>query len=101
MTKTINDAQNEFAAGLNTLLINIRDKAMSQFDYSVRENVPRGILPVEQIAGHAINHGVVSAMSQRNQWGIEPSIEFAADVLEDVNAHTEAAMLRDTLKQYA
>ena len=101
MIETVTYAQIEFSAGLNTLLTNIRDKAMAQFDYSVRENVPRGILPVEQIAGHAINHGVVSAMSQRNQWGIEPTIEFAADCLEDVNAHTEAAMLRDTLKQYA
>jgi hypothetical protein len=95
--KTIEAQRLQFAADLNSLILAIRDKAMSQFEYNVNTNLPLEILTVDQLATHAVNCGLVSAISARHHFGIEPTIELAADLLEDVNAHSEAALLRATL----
>jgi hypothetical protein len=71
--------------------------ATAQFKYSVKKNLPYGIHTREDIVERCVNHGIVAAISTHYQWGVEPVVELAADMLEDVNAHTEAKLLRDTL----
>lgn len=85
--------QAQFSNELNQLLCSIRENALNQFEYNLKQNIPRDILQPDEVVGQAISHGVVSAISRRNDWGIEPSIQFAHDILEDVNAHIEAAAL--------
>lgn len=91
----------EFATKLDALLAGIRAKAVAQFAYNVETNVPADILDPAEVVEHAVLHGIVSAASAYNDYGIEPSIRLAAEILEDVNAHTEAAPLFAILKEGA
>lgn len=69
--------------------------ASGQATYSQITNVPCGILSHEQAnAAHAIKSGVIRAMGELLEWSIDDAIEFAADILEDSNAHSEAAQVR-------
>ena len=86
-------AHAEFSARLNSLLQSIRDSALSQFEYNLKENIGRGILTVGECAEHAVAQGVVSGVSKMHKWDINQQIELAAKMLEDVNAHREAAIL--------
>jgi|GEM_PF-4119715 len=91
MTTTQMTAQ--FSTELNGLLLNIRNRAMEQFTYNLETNIPRGSLTPAEAVNQAIQCGVVAAMSLRHDFCIEPSLQLAHAILEDVNAHTEAAAL--------
>lgn len=91
----------EFSTKLDALLAAIRTKAVAQFAYNVETNVPSDILDPAEVVEHAVLHGIVSAASAYNDYGIEPSIRLAAEILEDVNAHSEAAPLFAALKEGA
>lgn len=84
----------EFATKLNDLLAGIRAKAVAQFAYNVETNVPADIIAPDAAVEHAIRQGVVSAMSAFHHFDIDAAVNFAADILEDVNAHTESAQVR-------
>ncbi len=83
----------EFSNELNALLLDIRDKAVKQFEYNLTVNIPRDILASGEVVEQAIECGLVASWSKRNEWSIEPSIKLAHHILEDVNAHDEAAVL--------
>lgn len=89
----IKEQSEKFSNDLNALLLAIRDRALAQFQYNIERNIPAGILKVEEVAENAINHGIVSAVSKMNDFSIEPQIKLCAELLEDVNAHSEAAEL--------
>jgi hypothetical protein len=89
----------ELHAILHPFLIDVLEKAEAQLQHSLTTNVPKGILKREDIVENAFRHGLVSAFSKLNQWGIEPSVQLAAELLEDVNAHSLARPLFDELKK--
>lgn len=68
--------------------------AIEQLSYDVLTNLPTGILNRSTIKNHALNSAIVSAISSMLKWDITETMEFCADLLEDVNAHTEAAEMR-------
>lgn len=92
----------EFEAKLEKLILSIRERAKSQFDYNLENNIPNKIggITFENAAEHGISHGVVSAVSQMNDWDINKSLLFAHHILEDVNAHTEANELVQFIPEY-
>lgn len=98
--KTITE-QAKFGRELDALLTSIRQKAVAQFEYSIKENIPRGILKIEECANHAINHGIVAAMSARNQWDVDATVKLAIDILEDSNCHAEVRVLNTALPKLA
>ena len=68
----------------------------SQLSYDFAVNLPAGIDSREEIktGRHAIQSGTVHAIGALVQWDIYAAREFAACILEDVNDHATAAMLR-------
>ena len=90
----------EVHARLDQVLATLRARANGQFKYSLRTNVPKGILTPVEVIDNAIRQGFVSAATQFNDCGIEPSIQLAAELLEDVNAHAEAAPLFVAIKAW-
>lgn len=91
----------DFATSLNALLVEIRGRAVNAFNHDMERNVPAGTVTPDEVVEHAIRAGLVSAMSAFHHFGIEPSIQLAAEILEDVNAHREAAPLFAILKEGA
>lgn len=68
----------------------------SQLSYDFGVNLPAGIVPAEEVktGRHAIQFGTVHAIGALLQWDIYAAREFAACILEDVNDHAAAAMVR-------
>ena len=95
--KTNKELAQEFTEKLNALLLSIRDKAICQFNYSIEKNVPNGILEPEEVVPQAINTGLVSGISTMNEYSISKGIDFACDILEDVNACKELRAFKATL----
>lgn len=83
----------EFAASFT-------EAATNQFLYDLGENIPRGILKVEDVAlaAHAIPSGVASAVNSFGSWGYENAVRFASEILEDANCHTVNKILLDAAK---
>lgn len=100
--KNAQNAELEFEAKLNEIILSIREKTTSQFKYNLTNNVPNAISGInyENAAQHAIDSGLVHAISKMNDWSIEPSLRFAHHILEDVNAHTEARELVKFIPEY-
>lgn len=90
----------QFTERLEKVLASIRSSAHGQFAYNVGENVPRGILTPAEVVDHAIAHGAVVGLSaDLCDYGIEPTVSLAVDLLENVNAHTEARALAEATKR--
>ena len=75
----------------------ITEKSINQLHYDLLANVPEGItsqgLPKRQ--GYlAARSGIISAISSMLQYDVTEAKCFCADILEDVNDHEEAAILR-------
>lgn len=68
----------------------------AQLSYDFAVNLPAGIDNSEEIktGRHAIQAGTVHAIGALVQWDIYSAREFAACILEDVNDHAAAAMVR-------
>jgi len=81
-------------AECHALAQSINAKAAAQYEYSVEENIPRGILKEDEVGDHAIQHGIVTALTARAEWEIPVLLELCADIMEDVNDHETAAELR-------
>jgi hypothetical protein len=89
--KKLNDVKNEIAE----LAASIDEKASSQYEYSVKENVHQGILKEEEVADHAFRAGLVSALTQKHDWIISDLLRLCADIMEDADDHDTAAELRE------
>ena len=102
MTETLKKqrAELEFEAKLSKFLLSVREKAENQFKYGLSSNVPAGINSYQDVAQKSLNIGIVAAISKMHDYGIDESIRFAYDVLEDVNAHSEAKTLVQFIPEY-
>lgn len=68
----------------------------AQLSYDFLVNRPANICTAEEVrtGAHAIQAGTVHAIGGLIEWDIYAAREFAACILEDVNDHGTAAMLR-------
>lgn len=74
---------------------NITEKTAGQSLYDETVNIPCGILRAsEPTASHAFETALVSSIGQHVRWDINKALELCGDILEDVNAHGEAAKVR-------
>lgn len=89
----INKVTSEFCAELQR-------KIISQAFYDLMNNVPTGTISSDEVDSgeHAIKSGISSAIGAYVKWDINRAMEIAASILEDVNAHSEAQMLRERIK---
>lgn len=100
--KNKQNAEIEFEAKLEQILRSIRERAENQFKYNLSTNIPEKIggITFDNVAQHAIDNGLVAAISQMNQWDINKALLFAHSVLEDSNAHSEANELVQFIPEY-
>lgn len=100
--QTKHACQMEFDQKLTDLILSIQEKIKAQFKYNLETNIPREIggITFDTAAQHAIDSGLVHAISKMNDWDIEPSVKFAHHILEDVNAHAEARELVKFIPEY-
>lgn len=100
--KNAQHAQLEFEQKLNEIILSIREKTTNQFKYNLDVNVQGKIggVTYDNAAQHAIDSGLVHAISKMNEWDIAPSVKFAHHILEDVNAHGEARELVKFIPEY-
>lgn len=98
--KTPTQSRDEFVFNLNNLLKDIKERAERQYEYNINKNIPAKILSLDESAQHAIDHGLVSAISKMNEWDVDSSVRFAFAILEDVNAHSEAKELVKFIPEY-
>ena len=77
----------------------VQKRATNQAIYDRLHNVPMGILPTlggaDYFAEHAISSGIAGACGVWVKWDVTRARELAADILEDVNDHKTAKLLRD------
>jgi len=68
----------------------------AQLSYDFLVNRPANICTAEEVrtGAHAIQAGTVHAIGAHIEWDIYAAREFAASILEDVNDHETAAMVR-------
>lgn len=78
----------------------LSEKCFNQLTYDVYTNVPTGVMNRDDVSGHALKSGIASACGVLVQWDINEALELCANILEDVNAHPEAKMLRDLVSKY-
>lgn len=92
----------EFDQKLNELLMSIQKRANDQFKYNLETNIPQNIAGItyENAAEHAINGGIISAISKMNEWDTDKATLFAHGILEDSNCHGEARELVKFIPQY-
>lgn len=84
----------EVKAEIANLAQAMEDRAVAQYNYSIKENIPRGILKPEEVGDNAVRTGIVAALTQKHEWDISLLQELCADILEDANDHETAAELR-------
>ncbi len=89
------EAKNEeFAFELDCLLAAVKKSAIEQYNYNIRSNLPAGIVAVDDLVDHALQHGVVKGAAYLHQRTCEKTVAIAVDILSDSNCHTEAAALQ-------
>lgn len=71
----------------------IRERAIAQLNYNICANLPKGILSQNQLVENAVNVGFTTGAAQIHEFGCQPAIQLAYDILEDCNCHREAAAL--------
>ena len=67
--------------------------------YDQTVNLPCGILDRSgYTAGHAVECGIVHAIGVYLEWSIDDALRLCADILDDVNAHSEAEKVRGMIE---
>lgn len=99
--RQIDTETEKFSAALSDFLLQVREKSLAQFQYNLSENVPSGRMEIENCAEQALNTGIVSAMGGRVGFCVIATLEMCGDLLENVNAHSDAAMIRELAKKEA
>lgn len=68
---------------------------LTQAFYEVMTNVPTGLTRREDAPREGFKRALVGAVAHYLRWDLKQTQEFAADVLEDVNFHDLAQVVRD------
>ncbi len=80
--------------GLADFCANLTKSVMGQAVYNELTNKPCGIEHRD-----ALRMGLVSAIGALIKWDVVDALELAGDIAEDVNAHGEAAKIREMATQ--
>lgn len=91
------DVQERFRAAeaeISAFLASVSEKIHGNLVHNLLANKPHGIRIEGSAAENAIKSGTISALSALIKWDIGAAEELAGDMLEDVNAHPEAALVR-------
>jgi hypothetical protein len=81
---------NKDVDALTAFCSNLQKSVMRQSIYNELTNRPCGVEYRD-----ALRMGLVSAIGSLLQWDVIEALELAADIAEDVNAHGEAAKIRE------
>lgn len=92
------DLQARFNAAndaITAFCCDLQRRATNQLLYDLTTNVPCGILNWDEAnAQHAIRSAIAGAVGSLVKYDVSEALEIAADIAEDVNAHSEAAQIR-------
>jgi hypothetical protein len=66
--------------------------------HAVLHNVPEGRTKPEDVPAQTMKRGLVSAIGEYLEWDIDAAGQMCVDVLEDVNAHTWADVMRSVIE---
>ena len=81
------------------LTSSIVQKVSSQALYHHLTNIPCGVIEQKDHKIYdVVQSGLVAAIGQYLGWDINKALELCANILEDVNAHDEAAAVRAMLE---
>ena len=86
LDKRLNEANEQLA----DFCAQLQKSVMRQAIYNELTNKPCGIEH-----RNALRMGLVSAIGNLLKWDVIDALELAADIAEDVNAHSEAAAIRN------
>lgn len=95
-----NDLNERFSKAQEQVAVfcaNVQRKITSQLLYDLMQNVPAGICQRGDPSYHAnraIKTGLAGAIGSFVKWDVNEALEIAADIAEDVNAHSEAKTIR-------
>jgi len=86
---------------LNKFVQKMLDIIALQTEYDFKNNIPQfkdyAQKSSEEIARHILGIAVASTVGNYNKYDISSSGEFAVEILESVNAHSEAEQLQKLL----
>lgn len=86
------DKASKIAADLGASIV---AKCIRQAVYDNYTNVPEGIINASDYApSESVMRGLPGAIGTFLEWDVTAALELCADILEDVNAHDEAAKVR-------
>lgn len=89
----------QFNGFISKFVAKLHERALEQFVYNCNTNVPKGIVSPCQVGFHAFESGVVSAISDYVHFKPDDAARIAHDILEDVNFHDAAKILRDFVEK--
>ena len=92
------EVRGEFAEAteaINRFAASFLQAAHSQLTNNLLVNVPCDIMTVKEGRESVVKLGLVSAISSMLEWDIKDTMLFCGDLLEDVNLHDEAALMRN------
>jgi hypothetical protein len=88
--ENLGERLNETNDQLADFCANLQKNVIRQAIYNELTNKPCGIEH-----RNALRMGIVSAIGNLIKWDVIDALELAADIAEDVNAHSEAAAIRE------
>lgn len=93
--------QSEVEAITEAFVAKMRQLIQLQTEYDFKNNIPQfkdyANKTSEEIARHVLGIAVASTVGNYNKYDISKSGEFAVEILEGVNAHSEAEQLQKLL----
>jgi len=90
------NVQDEFRAGHEAIAkfsAELFKRASAQLTHNLLQNGPMGLDIGGSAGQHAVECGVISALSALVEWDINQARRLAAELLQDVNDHSTAKML--------
>lgn len=100
--KTATQSHDEFVAMLNKVIEKIKEKAVNQYEYNLKTNIPKKIadITLDNAADHAIQHGIESGVNTFYSWDCDKMVRVAHGLLEDCNYHSAAKELNKFIPEY-
>lgn len=93
--------QSEVEAITDNFVNYLKNRIKAQTEYNFTHNFPNSVtfqnMTSEEMATQALQIAVASTIGNYNKYDISKSGEFAVEILENVNAHPEAAALQKML----
>jgi hypothetical protein len=76
----------------------ITQKTATQAAYDIFQNIPCGVLSASEPPRSSLR-AIPCAVGEWLNWDINSALNLCADILDDVNAHAESAILRAMIEE--